>query len=217
MAVWKQGEHVALIGQTGSGKSYLAATLLHARTHVLAVQTKPDDIAYKGFKRIRSIKQLEYGQTRYVLAPKPDFATQAREVARALKYCWDSSGRHGGWCIYIDELYYASDELHVGHYIKLLATQGRSKNISLVIGVQRPVGVTRWAISEATHVLSATLEGRDVKTLAEATTPRIEPVLTELRRFEFAYYYRPDRSVQITEAHHLRDAIPNVPSVEEAT
>jgi ABC-type dipeptide/oligopeptide/nickel transport system ATPase component len=208
MAAWQQGQHVSVIGRTGSGKSYLCAKLLQTRRAVLAIQTKPDDIRYEGFERIKSIGGVHYGQYRYLLSPKPDFGVQAAEIARALDYAWKTSKRDGGWCVYIDELYYLTEKLHLGNRVELMATQGRSKNLSLVIGMQRPVGITRWALSESTHVLSAQLEGRDVKTLMEGTTPRME-LVSQLYRYEFAYYFRPTGVVAITEAHRLRQVIPN--------
>ena len=69
MAVWKQSEHVAVIGQNGSGKSYLVAhALLSARTGaVLVLRTKPDDIEYAGFRAISTIKRITPNHHKYVL------------------------------------------------------------------------------------------------------------------------------------------------------
>ena len=213
MAVWKQSEHVAVIGQNGSGKSYLVAhALLSARTGaVLVLRTKPDDIEYAGFRPISTIKRITPNHHKYVLdvsGKEPD--EQARQVARALRFCWRESTPEGGWCIYVDELYYITDELHCGQIVKMIATQGRSKMMSLVIGVQRPVGITRWALSEARHILCFYVEGRDAKTVAEATTPRVLPEFEKLKRFECIYYYVPERELAITEAHRLKEVIPNV-------
>ena len=117
--------------------------------------------------------------------------------------------RQGRWTIVIDEFWLAT-RLGLGDDIDELLTQGRSAKITTVVGMQRPVAISRFAISQATHVVSFIVEGRDVKTLAEAATPRFLPLISEqwrdmathraeaartpmLRKHEFAYYNRPDR------------------------
>ena len=44
-----------------------------------------------------------------------------------------------------------------------LLTQGRSKGISVVTGMQRPARISRFALSESTHTIAFFLEGRDRK------------------------------------------------------
>lgn len=77
----------------------------------------------------------------------------------------------------------------------MLLTQGRSKGISVVTGMQRPVGVTRFAISQASHVLCFSQEGRDLKTVIEATSPRLAGPISQLERYEFVWYNRPTREI----------------------
>lgn len=101
---------------------------------------------------------------------------------------------HGGWTVCIDELWYA-ERIGLGNAIEMLLTQGRSKGISVVLGQQRPVTTTRFAISQTTHLFSFRVEGRDAKTIGESTTPRIIPVLDALTGHDFAYYNRSARYV----------------------
>jgi len=119
---------------------------------------------------------------------RPKYDEQLREFALALERAW----RQGGWCMYLDELFYL-DRLGLRPLIERLLTQGRSKGITVVSGLQRPVAVTRFAVGESRHVISFGLEGRDARELGEATTDRMRRVVEDLAEFEFAWYSRPNR------------------------
>jgi hypothetical protein len=110
--------------------------------------------------------------------------------------------RQGGWTVCIDELWYA-EQIGLKPYIERLLTQGRSKGISVVIGQQRPVATSRFAISQTTHLFTFRVEGRDAKTIAESTTPRLLPVVADLRGHDFAYYHRAARIVATGNARSL--------------
>ena len=122
-----------------------------------------------------------------------------------------STYRHGRWTVAIDEGF-AAEKLGLGQWIERSLTQGRSKGLTLVYGQQRPVSppgtmVSRFALSQATHVFCFRVEGRDAATIAESTTPRILPYISEqaaertgdtsllLPERSFAYYHRAARYV----------------------
>ncbi len=197
---WRYGEHVAIIGDTGSGKTYLESRLLAARQYVLFIQTKSDetvDNELKGFvvrKQARSMDSLV--ESRIILRPKYD--RQRAEVADALERVW----KQGGWTVAVDELLYV-EKMKLTWSVDRLLTQGRSEKISTVVGMQRPVAVTRWAISQATHVFCFRVEGRDIATVAEATSPRIAGPLTRLKQYEFVHFNRRIRSIAVGNANQL--------------
>jgi hypothetical protein len=117
----------------------------------------------------------------------PQYERQAREFRLAAERIW----RHGGWTAYFDELFYLSERLRLTEPIERLLTQGRSKSISVAIGMQRPARVSRFAISESTHVLSFGLEGRDAKELSYATTRAVEDAVRGLPAHHFVWFRRP--------------------------
>lgn len=190
---WNPGEHVAVIGDTGTGKTYLLAKgVLRLRRYVVVYKTKPDkDDASKwaGFHRIRTAARMDDERyTRFLLEPK--YERQAVEGYHLLERVW----RQGGWTVVIDEGWYA-EKIGLRPYIERLLTQGRSQDISVVYGQQRPVETSRFVISQCSHLFCFRVEGRDAKTVAESTTPRILPVIDGLSGHEFAYYHRPTRTV----------------------
>jgi hypothetical protein len=117
----------------------------------------------------------------------PQYEHQRREFLLAYEKAW----RQGGWTVYVDELFYQSERLHLAEPIERLLTQGRSKNLSVAVGMQRPARISRFAISESTHVLSFGLEGRDARELSHATTRAMEDAVRGLPEHHFAWFRRP--------------------------
>jgi DNA helicase HerA-like ATPase len=186
---WNPGEHVAIVGQTGSGKSTFANTLLDARRFVIILRSKRDRVKYRVDRRVKLAKAIADAKLeRIELYPK--YEQMRMEFARAYERVY----RSGRWTIYADEGF-ALTRMGLDPFIERSLTQGRSLGISNVIGLQRPARVSRFMLSEPTHVISGALEGRDVKVMKEATTEAYALVCADLARFEFAWYYRPTRAI----------------------
>lgn len=120
----------------------------------------------------------------------PIYESQGHEFASVFEEVWAS----GGWTVYLDELYYLT-QIGLTPHINRLLTQGRSMGITMVTGMQRPTGITRFALSQSSHVLVFAQEGRDAKTIGEATSPRMVEAVEELREHEFAWYHRNSRQI----------------------
>ena len=136
---------------------------------------------------------------RILIAPSPPtFLNQARVGGKVFDTAW----RHGGWTLMIDELFYVH-KLGLGGYVDMLLTQGRSKRISVVTGMQRPVWVTRFALSEVTHIFSFALERRDRKTIAELSSEAFAEVTGRIPRYHFAHYHVPSRTVAVGTADQI--------------
>ena len=177
---------MAIVGDTGTGKSTLAEKLLQTREYVLVFRSKKDEVKWTGYRRIRKAEDMSaLSDSRLVLAPP--LASQVREFWLALNRVY----RDGGWTPYLDELFYLDDKLKLRDPIETLLTQGRSKHLTVVVGMQRPVQVTRFAISQCRHVLSFWQEGRDAKELAAATRPAVGDIVASLDEFEFVWFSRP--------------------------
>lgn len=188
---WRQGEHVAIIGQTGSGKTTLEAELLRLRDHVVVARTKSDSVTFDGYEKTQRASAMDRLDARRLVL-QPQRGRQAAEIWDAIEKAW----RQGGWTVAIDELFYVHTKLRLGDEVDMLLTQGRGKKITTVVGMQRPSRVSRFALSEVTHAFVFTIEGRDAKQIiGQALSPRLAEVALQLRKYEFAYYYRPDRFI----------------------
>lgn len=204
---WKQGEHVVIIGDTGSGKTYLESKILNLRQHVVVIRTKPDDIKFPDFHKVPAINKMGLRRfdnegkriTKFLLTPK--YEDQRIETSAMFEKVW----REGAWCIAIDETYYVTQILKLERQINKLLTQGRSKHISVVCGMQRPAWISRFAMSQATHAFIFRCEGRDLKSLADALSPSIIKPVEELREHDFIYFNRAERTTIKGNANNLRE------------
>jgi DNA helicase HerA-like ATPase len=198
-----QGEHVAIIGDTGTGKSTLAARLLLSRRFTLALKTKRDPIQFPG----KLATQLTNARGRSILAdPREDrwhldLSTgrkietfrreQEIEITRLLNGVWNA----GGWTLLLDETYYIDTVLKMRKRLEAILTQGRSMGISLYMGIQRPVDVSRFVLSSASHIIVFRQDGRDSDTLGKASTTALKSVIDTLGPYEFAWFHRPSRRI----------------------
>lgn len=194
---WSQGEHVALVGDTGTGKSFLESRLLLLRDWNILFRHADDPanhfVGFKRVKHVRDIHVLPRDNTgSFLLQPPDDMYSRAVEGQRLV----DRAISEGGWTITWDELWYVENRLGLTQDVEELQTQGRKREISVVCGMQRPSRISRFALSQCTHLFAFRTEGRDTQTLAEAFTPRLKELIPDLAKFEFAYYNRASRELR---------------------
>lgn len=162
------------------------------------MRSKADPAALPG-ERIATAKQFRNGEgSRYVLYP--EYEKMYREFALAFETVW----REGQWCVYIDELF-LMHRMHLDWHIDRLITQGRTKGITVVGGMQRPVGVSRFPMSQATHLIAFSAENRDAKILRDIGGDKWALAVSRLERFQFAWYYVPERRVKVLRLQDLLD------------
>lgn len=203
--MWKRTEHVAIVGETGSGKTYLENRLLKLRGHVIFLRTKAEDPSNDpmdgDWKRASTVKQIHERYPWWLL--EPDYEKQHREGV----LLFHKARTERNWTVAIDELYGATQR-HVSleEPINWALTQGRSGGITVVTGMQRPVAVTRFALSQAAHTFVFAVDGRDATdTLYKAVTPKLRDALPLLdwRKYQFAYYNRHERRLLISDASQI--------------
>lgn len=196
---WAQGEHVALIGPTGCGKTTLAESLLKLRTAVVVIATKPKSESITRFAKknyyqiIRDWdKRPPYQQAKkLVLWPTMtrigDTSNQQLQVYKALARIFTI----GKWCVYLDELKYITDTLNLKRVVDLYLLQGRELGISLMVAAQRPAWIPLEVYDMSTHVFL--WQERDERNLARMAglasldTRLIRQTVTNLEPHEFLY------------------------------
>lgn len=188
---FQQGDHVAVIGPTGSGKSHIAFEVAEIREHVLTVACKPADplidnalghgywlvpgnkleIPYTDgrptYKKViywprLSAKAAGKLEARQLLAAEK--AMQRPAVGSAIGYV----RRQGHWCLVIDEGTWVCRDLGLQRDIDSALFQFRTLNASVVILGQRPSWMGRYVLSSPTHLfLFSTNDTNDRKALGE--------------------------------------------------
>lgn len=191
---WKPGEHIGVIGPTGSGKSWALADILALRRHVVVVATKAKDKTlderYKGFTK-RSTWPAEWDERKVLFWKKPKRLGDFREQQIAIYELMDDVYRRGGYTISFDDLYYVSETLKLKRALQMLYTQVRSQNASIVANMQRPAWVPLEAISQAAYLLVFRLHDRiDIDRIAEGMgldRKALAGQVAELQKYEFLF------------------------------
>lgn len=159
---WEQGQHITLVGPTGSGKTTLETAILPRRDYVLFLSTKridstQDVLRGMGYKVIKDAKELNPDVApRAVLRPPwPEnvSAKQLKELhASVFREALMRVFQQGYWTVVMDEARYLTKDLGLAAEAELLWLQGRSLKISVVAGTQRPRWIPLEAYDQATHL-----------------------------------------------------------------
>lgn len=157
---WKQGEHIGLIGPTGLGKTTLSLDLMQHRDYVCILGTKPRDenlsrfLADNNYRRLKEFPRYfdETQHTHIAVWPKLDSMGKQGNQRAAIGHALQQMFKQGRWCINADEVSYIGNDLHLEPHLKLIWQQGRSLDLSLVAGTQRPVNVPLFIYDQSTHL-----------------------------------------------------------------
>lgn len=157
---WKQGEHIALIGPPGAGKTTVMDAIKDRRSFNIFFGTKPADPLYnklikEGFRHIQNFSEIkQFDSHNFLLWPK--FAKTIPETMqiqeRVFRNALDRIVEQGGWTLWIDETKYTAEMLGLRKEISFCVDQLRSNNSSVICGAQRPAWLPQSVLANATHV-----------------------------------------------------------------
>jgi GTPase SAR1 family protein len=138
---YKYGDRLCIIGPSGSGKTVLLKTLARQKRNVVVIDTKADK--KENWDRVGLPTKNLFGLRggRYVWTATPDFITNAADQSRTYEALLASGPR----VVAIDEAYSTLPT----RGLKLMATQGRGKEVSFLIGMQRPTGAPLYLLTDA--------------------------------------------------------------------
>lgn len=195
-----QAQHVTLVGPNGQGKSALALRLLRRRaelrdSHVVVIATKPRDRVLSSLARQPGWKIVRtwppgYGQRTVIYWPpfgdvRTVTARHRDQVGEVLAEIFSEGNR----VVYFDEAYYLADDLGAEPIMRKMWQMGRSQNIIVVAGTQRPVAVPRAMFSECSWFFAFRTTDEDelrrVSEIGGADTRTLRAIMRTLRPHEF--------------------------------
>ena len=188
---FKQGDHAAIIGPTGAGKTHIAFPLAEIRTYVLVVACKPKDpLITDAVARGYWLNQTDHLEVPYVdgrpLHSKvvywPRLSERARRklpqhlvlgaekrhqkprVGAALGYVRNE----GHWCLLLDEGTWVCRDLNLQRDVDSALQNFRTMRASIIILGQRPSWMGRYVLNQPTHLfLFQTADLNDRKALGD--------------------------------------------------
>lgn len=186
---FRQGDHVAIIGPTGSGKTHIAFEVAELRSYVLVVACKPrdpliDEARTRGYWLIPG-NELEIPRMdgkplhpRVIYWPRlserarrklhrhemlrAEKAMQKPLVGGAIGYVRDL----GHWSLVLDEGTWICRDLNLQRDVDMALMHFRTLRSSVIILGQRPSWMGRYTLSQPTFLfLFNTNDGDDLKSL----------------------------------------------------
>ena len=167
---WRQGDHVGLIAPTDSGKTTLALQLLPFQPYVTVFSTKPRDrtladltdkksiLAQKigVYKRLDKWKQMSPDKyPRRLLWPDARDLYAMNHQRAVFQQALSDIYYEGGWCVYLDELWFLSSILKLDQEVRIYLQQARANDISLMISSQRPSRIPLEVYDQSRHLFFA--------------------------------------------------------------
>jgi hypothetical protein len=168
---WKysSGEHVTIIGPTGSGKTTLGYQLLGASTSPelpgVVLVMKPRDPTVVKFSKVTGYRVVRswppapsIWQARrppgWVLWPKHTFDPDKDDalLERQFRHALQHSYRRGNRVIFADEIVGLTDDLNLKRDANTIWMRGRSMGCGLWAASQRPAYVPQHAYGGAQHL-----------------------------------------------------------------
>jgi len=191
---WKPGQHWALIGPTGEGKSTFAVGILGLRKWVLSLDPKGEDetLESSGYQRVRSmppprgrpVGRPAPGTDRWIwdrvekglpvgLVAGFEAVTDEEDAAlhKLMKDAVIWCRRTRGWTLYVDEFELLSSQrmFRLGPDIERMLITARRAGTSVVTSFQAAAWVSKHATRQASFTsLWPTRDRQMIKNVAEA-------------------------------------------------
>ena len=194
----RQPEHLEILGQTGSGKSFFEKTVLQQRvaargSHVVVIATKPADatLTSMGWPVITRWPP-DYGKNQVIFWAKGGLSKDSQEKQReaildVLGRLWQPDSNR---IVVFDEISYLAVDLGLKTELTTYFREARALGITIVSSTQRPQGVPRWMHSEASWtVCFAPKDEEDAERMAQVLGGKktYMPILQTLNRARYEF------------------------------
>lgn len=180
-ASWQPGQHFALCGPTGEGKSTFAVHALKQRKWVMALDAKGEDdtLESSGFVRVTSFplprrirNDIAEGMAaQLIIGGSARNNNEERALRRLMEKAIAEVRQQGGWTVYADEFQVLADlrMFGLGKPIEQLLITARKNRTSVMTSFQAPAWVPKAATRQSSFIaVWPTRDASMIKNVAEA-------------------------------------------------
>ena len=195
---WKPGQHIAMIGPTGEGKTTFAAGLLEQRRWVLALDPKGEDetLSASGYERVATLptanrgpwyrlrnweaarqwdrieNRIAEGLPARIIVGGPARTDDQDAANQALmRKTFGYAREAGGWTVYVDEFELISSQrmFRLGPQVERMLISARRDKTSVVTSFQAAAWVSKHATRQARFAVIWPTGDRDmIKNVAQS-------------------------------------------------
>jgi energy-coupling factor transporter ATP-binding protein EcfA2 len=194
---WEPGEHFALVGPTGEGKTTLAVALLGLRKYVLALDPKGEDetLASSGYRRITGLppahhlprdvqKDLDEGRpVRLIVGGSAGSDAEDIRLRELMRNAITYARHSRSWTVYVDEFEVLSSQrmFGLGAPVEQMLITARRADSSVITSFQAPAWVSKHATRQASFVcVFPTRDRAMIKAVAESMGREWQPLAAML-------------------------------------
>lgn len=195
-----QGDHITIVGTTGSGKTVLGRELVQNIDYTAVLGTKNQDpelyapFEERGFEITDKFEpHPPRDESQIIFRPRlsqPDQKGLNRQHDRFEAMLFEVH-EYGGWELFADEIWYLTNRLNLKVIFETLWSTGRSNHVTVVAATQLPVSIPVMAFDQATHLfLFRNSDRYRINRMAEfagSDTNLVRGLIPELVRHEFLY------------------------------
>lgn len=197
---FRQGEHITIVGTTGSGKTVLGRELVQDIDFCAVLGTKNEDREVYGPFQDHGFEITDQfdpspprEESKIIFRPRmttPDDRGLAKQ-RQAFELMLFEVYEYGGWHVFADEIWTLTNRLKLATIFETLWSAGRSLGITIVALTQLPVSIPLMAFDQATHLfLFRNTDQYRIKRMAEfagADQAVLRHLIPRLPRHEFCY------------------------------
>lgn len=179
-------------GKTGCGKTTLSRFLIEDEDKPYSViyDQKIDGTIGKWAESGSHVIYTNFDEIQYATEPRliyrPPVEDETDKAAQDAFFQWIYDRENTR--VYVDEGYALVGGSNPSHYFRACLSRGRSRGISTVLSVQRPVSIPLLTISESEQVYLFRLGLPEDRRRMEEVTGISEKDQEDLRHFEFYYW-----------------------------
>lgn len=189
----KSNQRVAIIGKTGSGKSYLIRKVSHQFKRVLFFDPKHEHGDLKGqtTHTVETTKKvLEKKDNFFIIYQPYDLSPETwNEVCEAVF-------RKGNMVVVMDEVERWSSPRVVEWHDKIIR-MGRTRGIGIIHLIQRPAFIDNYILSESEHFIIFNLNLESDRKKVEGVIGEVAEKARDLTAYHFLYYSPLEREARI--------------------
>ena len=185
------GEHMTVVGITGSGKTYFVRNaILPSFQRILVIDT--EDYDFDDFPNVKILRHVVSGNYRFAarMLIEPDADALEPICNTLLKYGHDI-------CVYVDEITDFSDSHRIPVALKALIRKARKRRISVIVGTQRPQMLNLDFLANSMHNIYFFMSARDAEYIS-SYEPRVWENLDRIPYKSYkSLYIAPDRTITL--------------------